>query len=395
MAFFRIPRLRRSPAAAPAGAVLLILLLSSGARADLSPPRLSSVFPLGAEHGTEVTVEVQGSALENPVSLYFSHPGITSERLAEEASKDDKAKGDRKNAGGKGVRFRVKVAPDVPAGDYDVRFSGKEGVSNPRTFSVSDYAEAQESEPNNERKEANRISLNGTVNGSSGGAEDVDWFVFAAKKGQRVLIDCRAWRIDSRLDGFMWLYDGRGKQLAQSQDEDIRDEKRDPFIDVEIPEDGDYFVKLTDFTYNGGADYFYRLSVTTLPYLDFILPPSVPAGEASTVVLYGRNLPGGEPTEFKIKGRPLQKLSREIHPPAGADDLLGLRYNGLVRPWSTIVDGMEVRVASDLGSSNGKLLRFTTLPVVPEPDGHHERGKAHRLSVPCSVPGQFGREGPD
>jgi hypothetical protein len=396
MALFPIPRLRRSPPAAPAASALfLVLLLVPGARAEFGPPRLSSVFPLGAQQGTEVVVEVQGSALENPVSLYFSHPGIASERVSEEAAKDNQPKGGGKNPGGKGVRFKVKVAPDVPAGDYDVRFSGKEGVSNPRTFCVSDYAEAQESEPNNERKDANRISLNVTVNGRIGGAEDVDWFVFAAKKGQRVLIDCRAWRIDSRLDGFMWLYDGRGKQLAQSQDEDIRDEKRDPFIDVEIPDDGDYFIKLTDFTYNGGADYFYRLSVSTLPYLDFILPPSVAAGEASTVVLYGRNLPGGEPTEFRIKNRPLQKLTREIQPPSGADDRLDLRYNGLVRPWSTIVDGMEVRVKSDGGSSNGKLLRFTSHPVVPGSEGRHERAKALRLSVPCSVAGQFEREGPD
>jgi hypothetical protein len=379
----------------------LLLLVAGGARAEYSPPRLAGVFPPGARQGTEISVDVQGSGLDAPTSLYFSHPGIRSELVSPEGPKDDKepakdkGKGGRRGGDGRTVKFKVKVAPDVPPGDYDVRFSGGEGISNPRTFVVSDYAEMLETEPNNEQKDANRIALNTTVNGRIGGSEDVDWFVFAAKKGQRVILDCRAWRIDSRLDGFMWLYDAKGKQLVQSQDEDIRDEKRDPFIDQEIPEDGDYYIKLTDFTYNGGGDYFYRLSVTTLPYIDFILPPGIPAGAASQVTLYGRNLPGGEPCGQMIKNRPLQKITREIRPPEGEAERLDLRFRGLIRPWSTILDGMEVRVKGEGGSSNGKLLRFTPLPEVIPSQGAHQREKAQPLTLPASVSGQFVREGPD
>jgi len=378
--------------------VSILLLFASGARAEFSPPRLASVYPPGAKQGSDVIVEVQGNALEVPTALYFSHSGIRSEFLGSDAPKEEKdkekGKGGKRGPDGK-VRFKVTVAADVPPGDYDVRFSGREGISNPRTFVVSDYAEAQETEPNSEKKDANRIALNVTVNGRIGASEDVDWFVFPAKKGERVLIDCRAWRIDSRLDGFMWLYDAQGKQLAQSQDEDLRDEKRDSFIDFDVPEDGDYYVKLTDFTYNGGGDYFYRLSVTTLPYIDFILPPSIPAGVVSTVAIYGRNLPGGAASDQKIKNRPLQKLSREIHPPEGEAARVDLKFSGLVRPWSSILDGMEVRVKGEGGSSNGKLLRFTPLGAVVPSEAAHQREKAQGLALPASVFGQFGREGPD
>ena len=354
-----------------------------------------SVFPLGGRQGTQVEVEVQGGALENPTSLYFSHPGIRGEYLPEEPPKEEKGKPAKKAEPPKRCRFKVSIAAEVPPGDYDVRFSGKEGVSNPRTFTVSDFAEVLEKEPNNERKDANRVELNVTVNGRIGGSEDVDWFVFAAHKGQRLLIDCRAWRIDSRLDGFMWLYDAQGKQLAQSQDEDIRDEKRDPFIDYEATADGDYYVKLTDFTYNGGNDYFYRLSISTLPYLDLILPPSIPSGGPASVTLYGRNLPGGEPSDFKIKNRPLEKLTRQVEVPAGDEARVGLQFHGLVRPWSSLVDGMEIRVKTDAGSSNAKLLRFTSLPVLPGIGAGHQRDQARRLEAPCSVAGQFSREAPD
>jgi hypothetical protein len=381
----------------------LVLLTARGARAEYSAPRLLSVFPPGGRQGSTLTVELQGGGLEAPRGLYFSHPGIKGEWLSPDAPKDeaeaskdkDKGKGSRRGGDGKALRFKVTIAPDVPPGDYDVRFSGKDGISNPRIFVVSDYDEALEAEPNNEKKDANRIPLNATVNGRIGAGEDVDWFVFKAAKGQRVLVDCRAWRIDSRLDGFMWLYDAQGKQLAQSQDEDIRDEKRDPFIDQEIPEDGDYYVKLTDFTYNGGGDYFYRLSVTTLPYIDFILPPGIPAGAASTVTIYGRNLPGGEACDQKIKNRPLQKITREIHPPEEPDARVDLRMHGLVRPWSSLLDGMEVRVKGEGGSSNGKFLRFTGLPSVVPSDRTRDREKAQVLSLPASVYGQFSREAPE
>ena len=149
---------------------------------------------------------------------------------------------------------------------------GKYGISNPRTFVVGDQAESVEQEPNNQNDKANRVELNSVVNGQINPGEDVDCFVFAAKHGQRVLIECWAWRIDSRLDGFLWLYDASGKQLAACQDDNSRDEKNDPLIDFEIPADGDYYVKFSDFLYGGGQEHVYRLRIGTAPLIDFILP---------------------------------------------------------------------------------------------------------------------------
>ena len=57
------------------------------------------------------------------------------------------------------ARFRVAVASTVPVGFHDVRLVGKYGVSNPRTFVVSDWNEAVETEPNNDRAHATRVPL--------------------------------------------------------------------------------------------------------------------------------------------------------------------------------------------------------------------------------------------
>ncbi|NBV21316.1 MAG: hypothetical protein EBS05_05265 [Proteobacteria bacterium] len=356
-------------------AVAVFLTLSNPLLAQLPGPRLQSVFPLGCKQGSSVEVEIAGGNLEETRKLYFSHAGITAEPLPEVKDKP--------------ARFKVTVAASVPVGEFDVRAIGKHGISNPRTFVVSDFDEFTEKEPNNQRAEANRITLNTTINGRVSPAEDVDWFVFAAKRGQRVLLECKAWRLDSRLDGFLWLFDANGKQLAASQDEAIRNEKRDPFIDIDIPEDGDYYVKFTDFTYSGSGDHFYRLSAGTMPYIDFISPLGARPGSNAPITVYGRNLPGGKPSEFTVKGRPLQKIG--LPAPLADLPLTGttLNFSEVVRPSTSPLNGVEVRLKNEAGSSNAKLLLASGLKELLEIEPNNSTNQAQRIVPPCAVSGRF------
>ena len=150
---------------------------------QLPKARLLTRLSLRCRQGTTVEVEVYGDDLQEVTRLYFSHPGITAERLPD--------------ASGKPLRFKVNVGADVPLGYYDVRLVTKFGVTNPRTFVVGDLPEVVEQEPNNVQSQAMRIELGTVVNGRSLPSEDVDLFVFSAKAGQRVLIECRGKRIDS------------------------------------------------------------------------------------------------------------------------------------------------------------------------------------------------------
>lgn len=362
-----------------------VLVLASGSLwADLIPPKLHSVFPCGGKQGTEVEVELKGGDLDEPKALYFSHAGITAEMLP--APIDEKTKEKKKDAP---LKFKIKIAADVPVGDYDVRFIGKHGISNPRAFCIGDINEIVEAEPNNEKEKATRLSPNQVVNGRIGAQEDVDWYVFNGKKGQRLIMEVRAWRIDSRLDAVMWLYDSAGKQIAMSQDEDLRDEKRDPMIDFDVPADGDYFLKLTDFTYNGSGDHFYRFYAGTMPYVDYIVPASAAPGTTAKITFYGRNLPGGEATDLKIGDRPLQKVTREIAVPKEEESGPTLKFSEMIRPWSTPLDAMEVRLPSDQGISNAHLLRFTNFPMVMEVEPNDTKEKAQKIELPVCISGQF------
>ncbi len=221
---------------------VLLVCGMTGQAQQLPIPQLKNVFPCGTRQGTSVEVEIGGANLDETRKLYFTHPGITAEMVSDPAKPP--------------ARFKVNVAGNVPVGDYDIRSIGKLGISNPRVFSVSDLEEVSENEPNNLRTAANKVPFQCVINGRVNPTEDIDWYVFPAKKGQRVIIECRAWRIDSRLDGAMTLSSSDGKELATSQDENVRDQKRDPMIDFDVPEDGDYFLKFSDFMFNGSMDEF-------------------------------------------------------------------------------------------------------------------------------------------
>jgi hypothetical protein len=359
----------------PFGGLLAVLLcgLAQPAQAQLPIPRIASLFPPGAKQGSAVEVQVQGTDLNDTTRLYFSHPGLTAEKLPDEQ--------------GKPLRFKIAAAADVPVGHYDVRSVGKYGISNPRTFVVGDLPEALEQEPNNQRPQAQRVELGSTINGQVNPGEDVDWFVFGAKAGQRVLIEAWGKRIDSRVDGFLWLFDANGRELAASQDETSRDEKNDPLIDCEIPADGDYFVKFTDFMYNGSTDCFYRLTFGRAPLIDFVLPTGAKPGETAAITVFGRNLPGGEKTDWRIGGRPLEKLTRSFVMPAPS--ATSLQLSNVVRAPASRLNGAELRIADAGAVSNDKLIVASQFPEIIEQEPNNAPAQAQRLTVPCAVSGQF------
>ena len=137
------------------------------------------------------------------------------------------------------------------------------------------------------------------------------------------------------LDGFLWLFDSAGRQLASNQDDSSRSEKPDPLIDFTIPADGDYFVKLADFVYNGSHTCFYRLTDQHVALIDFVLPTGGKPGETAALTLFGRNLPDGEKTDLQIGGRPLEKITRPFAFPPEAATTLPLDADGRDPPYTS------------------------------------------------------------
>ena len=371
--------------------------LPAAAQQNLPPmvqPRLQSVVPSGARAGTTVEVAFTGTDIEEPDGLHFSHPGIRAEAILPPdppAAPADPKKPAPKPAMGRPrptvSKFKITVDPGVPVGLHDVRFVNKWGVSNPRPFTVSDQKEIEEKEPNNDVLQAQRVEINTVINGTINSPTDVDYFVFAGKKGQRVLLHVAASGIDSKAKPAIELFDAEGNRLVNNRNY----QGNDALADVTLPADGDYWVRLFEFTYTaGGPDSFYRLSITTSPWIDAVVPPMVEPGKTATVTVYGRNLPGGTPDPTAVAdGIVLEKIIATISAPSDPAAQQRLTFGGRVGPEASSLDGFEYRLRGPNGASNPYLIMFARGPVVVEQEPNDRPDAAMAIPAPCEVAGRI------
>src|SRR5579884_929713 len=375
---------------------VLVLLLVLGAGnlqaqprlgSNLPAPRLLTVMPPGGKIGSTVEVTFTGTDLEEPEQLLFSHPGIKAEPLATPEPppppQPQPQKGRRRGMGKPVIsRFKVTLAANVPPGIHDVRFVNKWGVSNPRAFVAGDLNEVLEKEPNNDVEQAQRVEINSTINGSMANPTDVDYYVFAGKKGQRVVFSCLASSIDSRFHAGLEVYDSKGKQLASGRDYNNNDALTDCFL----PDDGDYYVRLYHFTHTqGSAEHYYRLSISTTPWIDAVFPSAVEAGKATSVTVYGRNLPGGQLDPSTVADdHVLEKITVNLPGGSGASPV---GFSGLMTPKMAAIDGFEFRLRNDSGWSNPFLIGLARAPLVLDKGDNDTPETAQMIPVPCEIAG--------
>jgi hypothetical protein len=352
-------------------------------------PRLNTVTPCGGKVGTTVEVTFTGTDLDEPQALVFSTSGIKAEPVLPPPPPPPDPKKPKPPPAPKPpiTKFKVTIAADAPLGNHDVRIVSRFGVSNPRTFVVGDLTEVMEKEPNNDVAEAQRVELNTTINGAITAPTDVDYFVFAGKKGQRVVISCLASTIDSRLFAGLEVYDSKGKQLASNRNY----QGNDALADVSLPADGDYYVRLFEYTHlQGSPEHFYRLTISTAPWIDAVHPCVVQPGKATQVTVYGRNLPNGKPDpKAVVDGRTLETITVTVNPPNDAAQLQRLAYNGLIEPRMGFLNGFEYRVKNGVGSSNPFLLTYARAPVVLGNGENSTAEKAQEITLPCEIAGRI------
>ncbi len=364
---------------------------------NLPNPRLLVLTPCGAKAGNTVEVSFAGADLEEPQTLLFSHPAIKAEPIIPPAPPPPKAdpkkpapKPDPKQPAPRPppiTKFKVTIPADTPVGIYDARLVGQWGISNPRAFVVGDLNEIAEKEPNNDVEQAQRVELNSTITGSISAPTDVDYFVFAGKKDQRVVVSCLATTIDSRLQPALDLYDAAGRQLAFNR----HYQDHDALLDCTLPADGDYFIRLYEFTYTQGSpEHFYRLTISMAPWIDAVYPPMVEPGKATQVTIYGRNLPGGKPDPAaEVNGRVLEKAVVNVTAPSDPVALNRLTFSGRLDALASSLDGFEFRVRNSTGASNPFLLTYAQAPVVIDNEANDTPETAQAITLPCEIAGRI------
>src|SRR5439155_2269037 len=124
----------------------------------------------------------------------------------------------------------------------------------------SDHPETVEQEPNDEPAKANRVPVPGGVSGRFDKYGDKDFFVFAAKKGQKLVLQAHTMQLYSPALVYMVLRDAKGAELGKSNPEG--NPPLDKRIEFTAPADGDYFVQMEHLNYEGGPNDVYRLTIT-------------------------------------------------------------------------------------------------------------------------------------
>jgi hypothetical protein len=369
-------------------AMMLVCLSVCSASAQLPATRLDAIHPSGAAPGQTLEVTLIGGDLDDAAVLQFSHNGITATRKMADPTPFDDGPRPVENV------FTVTVAGNVPAGEYDVRCQGRFGFSNSRRFSISSLAQVVETEPNGggevppwteqdgkRTNAATEVTLPAVLHGQALGQADVDWFRFGVRAGQRIVAAAYCRRMDSRMTPVLTLCRGDGAVLAESQASLFGE----AVVDTTAAADGEVFLKVHDIVYGQGAPFVYRILVSAGPQIDFVFPPAGTAGSSSQYVLYGRNLPGGQPSPLVVDGLPLQQLAVNIGIPS---DAVGkLRFNSLIEPHQAGLDGFEYQLPGDTTGSSVLLTVATAPPVTEQPNERPE--SAQKLTLPCEVMGQF------
>ncbi|MCB1086831.1 MAG: pre-peptidase C-terminal domain-containing protein [Verrucomicrobiae bacterium] len=356
------------------GAILAAALSPSLSEAQLPSSELHTIYPPVAAAGETVEVSLTGANLEELKGLQFSDARIKGEPVMLPASEF------RKFPAQDGTKFKVTVPADIPPGIIEVRAIGYFGLSTSRAFTILSKGTKTLVDAGNShfaKETAPALPLDTVAYGTTD-ADAIDYWKFTAKKDQRLLIHCLAMQIDSKADATLEVVNASGKELEHSRDVI----GRDPLIDFTAPADGDYWVGVHDFLFNGGPDYVYQLTISGRPQVDAVFPPAGQPGQVIEVTLLGRNLPGGSPGEgLSIDGKPVETVSARITVPKDAP---AAEFD-FRRPSHASLPGFDYQFQN----ANAVKLGFANAPVIVE----QADAALPLVTPPAEIAGRFDAEG--
>jgi len=147
-------------------------------------------------------------------------------------------------------------------------FSGISTDSGPilGPFLLSGGAILYSLEPNDSFVQAQTISGSKIIAGTIGSLGDVDFYKFTGKKGDLISVLCAAQSNGSDLDSVLEIYSSSDltKRIAYNDQNGLAPQGEplnDSFIQMALPENGTYYIKVHDYWGDGGSSYTYTLHV--------------------------------------------------------------------------------------------------------------------------------------
>jgi len=301
-------------------------------------PEITRLEPRGVQSGAVTKLKIVGKQLAGLKEAKFAHPGLSATVVSVDPQ-------------GTSAEISVTADAKVPSTQLEMSIVATAGESAKKRLLV-DYL-PQMVVPNPGKVTAIEqlpINLWGTLTATG----QQDSFRFAAKKGETIIFDLAAKRLESKVvTPRLEIFDDQNKLLAANNG---LDSGADPFLAFTAPRDGQFTARVLEITLEGSPEHAYRLTAGVLPYVTGWWPLSVPANQESAVHLVGHNL---TKTSVTVKAG----ADGEVVLPLDSDDYRSrVTMKVTASPWPETIEQepnnapTQARVLAIPASVNGRLV---------------------------------------
>jgi hypothetical protein len=263
-------------------------------------PTLNVAFPLGAQRGQTIELNLTGTNLNDPTALWTSFPAKVTIPTDMNNGKDA-AK----------LRVKLEIPADAPIGFYSIRLATKHGISNARMFCIDEVPQIDETADNHVKEKAQPVPAPGVVVGKTD-AEVSDFFRVAVKPGQRLTFEVIGRRLGSQLDPVIKLYDAKtGREMPGHYSDDEPGLQSDCRLTRTFPTAGDIIAEVRDTRHLGGPDFYYRLRIAECPDAMAAFPMAIKHGSKAKIGFSGKHVENVPSVEVTM---PADRLAVQIAP---------------------------------------------------------------------------------
>jgi len=341
-------------------AIVFVALFTDAAFAKIGFRQLLNFHPVAVQRGTQQTVNLRSNfTLDNTYAAFFDKPGIVME-FAETAPIAAPRKS--RTHVGTPFRFNVKVPHSQPTGVYEVRVATQQAVSSISHLLVTDFPVVTESVDDNDKPStAQSVPLPAAVCGVCDRDEDVDCFRFSGISGQQITAQVYAQRVTEcihtmvvkhpvyHMNPILTLLGPNGQVVAENDNF----YGGDSFLYCDLPEDGDYVIRIRDVRYAGSEKFSYCVELSERPFLKTMFPLAVQSGESVDARPVGFGFPENPP------------------------------------PVKLTTDDRFVRYHTSEGPSNGVTLLSSPHPQYVFGSGSDTIDSAQTIIMPCGISGRI------
>jgi len=252
---------------------------------ERKPPTITSVSLRGLRAGATTRLTIRGQNLAGRPQLILPLSSIR--QSSAQAARPDTAVLD------------VAVPADTPSGYYPMFVHTDGGLSNRMIVAIDRLPQLTAGGSSAD----NPAPLPSAFSGVLSGPEPVR-IHFRGRTGQRLVAEVEAKRLGAQFEPVLEIKTARGTPLTIVWGHvSLRGDAR---AEINLPDDGMYFVELHDLAYKAPANSPYRLRIGNIASIDGCFPPGAARGTSATVELFGTGLPAGTTVSTTTLGGPFQ-----------------------------------------------------------------------------------------